>query len=273
MWAETPNPNAVCMKLPPSRRAVSIPDIELKFYFDIWSVPELNFLRCRRWLIPTVKKQLQNSCFHFQKTDLTQRPFKHLPSPLQPPFPHLPIFFTDRNKRVFADLMHLQQQMLQWVICTRASLGSHNLDLLWFYSTGLLALARTHEPVSRLYTFTVLRVQKGFFLHKKVVIGPFRIRNPTILRFNFYPKKICGSQNPADFAKSHSGFAYVCVGFKLKLFLALELPAERLNRGLVCMLKARTGVVARTRTANWRCIFSWVNWNPALPCPGDVDCR
>lgn len=122
-------------------------------------------------MIPTVKKQLQNSCFHFQKTDLTQRPFKHLPSPLQPPLPHLPIFFTDRNKRVFADLMHLQQQMLQWDICTRASLGSHNPDLLWFYSTGLLALARTHEHVSRLYTFTVLHVQKGFFSTRRWLLG------------------------------------------------------------------------------------------------------
>jgi len=44
MWAETPNPNDTYVKLPFSCRAVSIQDIELKFYFDVQTVPKVSFL-------------------------------------------------------------------------------------------------------------------------------------------------------------------------------------------------------------------------------------
>lgn len=87
MWAETPNPYDIFIKLPLSCRALSIQNIELKFYFDVPSVPGVSFLQGRRWLHKAIEKQTRVGCFPFQKKDLSQRLLKHLSSPPSLLFP------------------------------------------------------------------------------------------------------------------------------------------------------------------------------------------
>lgn len=152
MWVETLNPNDMYVKLPLSCWAVSIQDTELKFYFDVWSVPEVSFLQGRRWLLQPSRRKYKMVASSFRKQIL---PKDHLRNSLVSPTSsfHLLIFFTGRNKSLFADLLYFWHQML----C--------------FHETGLLAVAHTHDPVPRLYTFIILCVQLAFFSIRSWLLG------------------------------------------------------------------------------------------------------
>lgn len=93
MWAETPNPYDTYMKLPLSCRAVSIQDIELKFHFDVPSVPGVSFFTGQEMVAQShQEKQTRVGCFPFQKTDLSQSLFKNLPCPPRLLFPPPDLF-------------------------------------------------------------------------------------------------------------------------------------------------------------------------------------